>query len=138
LGTLKIKHDNSAVYEGCVFCIYTEMTGLNSHMFFEMAYLIILLAAAGCLVALTHLLGQLTPIPMQIGVAWLLLWVGIDVVFVSHYSSPPLHQLITAMLHQLENRMFAVESALLGVTRLDKRVYMLQRDMQKLKRSNSE
>jgi len=115
-----------------------EMTGLNSYMFLEIAYIISLLAAAGCLVGLTHLMGQFAPITVQIGVAWLLLWVGIDVVWVSRGSTPPLLQLIPAMLHQIENRLYAIESALLGVTRLDKRVYMLQRDMQKLKRSNSE
>ena len=115
-----------------------EMTGLNSYMLLEIAYIISLLAAASCLVALTHLLGQFAPIPVQIRVAWLLLWVGINMVFVSHYSPPPLHELITAMLHQLENRMYAVESALLGVTRLDKRVSILQKDFRRLRRCNTD
>ena len=113
------------------------MTVLNTFMFLQIAYLISLTAAASCLVGLTHLLGQFTPVPVQIGVAWLLLWVGIDVLFLYNRSTPAL-QLITAMLHQLDHRMYGVECALLGVTRLEKRLSILQNDIRKLKRRNSE
>ena len=111
------------------------MTVLNTFMFLQIAYLISLTAAASCLVGLTHLLGQFTPIPVQIGVAWLLLWVGIDVLFLYNRSTPAL---IIAMLHQLDHRMYGVECALLGVTRLEKRLSILQNDIRKLKRCNSE
>ena len=107
-------------------------------MFLEAVYLVTLLAAAGCLIALMHLLGQFVLVVLQIGIAWLLLWVGVDAVFVSPYSTLPLHQLITAMSHQLEHRMLAVESALLGVTRLDRRVHILQKDVRRLRRSHTE